>query len=210
MRSANATELTVYTPDGNLVIQAKALLVAFPPLLSSLSGFDLTPVEGSLFSKWYNSSYFCGILNNSGIPDNVRLMNAAQNTLYNVPHLPGIYGIEPTSISGMHTFEYGSPTPIQVDTVKADILAAVQRLKTAGIASSGSGETDIVACANPTLFNLQVSAEDISNGFYDEIYNLQGQQSTWWTGATWFTQNSGTLWNFTEGQVLPGLLAALE
>jgi hypothetical protein len=211
-RTTGGTKLVIKTLDGYQTIDAKALLVTIPPLVSNLGGFDLTATEKALFAKWRNSSYFCGILNNTGIPDNVLLENVGAKTLYNYPQLPGLYAIEPTAVSGLHTFEYGSPVPISVDEVKGDTLATVKRLQANGIIPkpANNAEAELVAFADHTPFNLHVSADNLGDGFYEQLYALQGQQGTWWTGAAWYMQDSAMLWNFTETQVFPSLLAALN
>jgi len=54
---------------------------------------------------------------------------------------------------------------------------------------------------------LHVSAEAVKAGFYKDLYALQGQYGTYWTGNAWASDYSPLLWAFTETRVLPGLLA---
>lgn len=52
--------------------------------------------------------------------------------------------------------------------------------------------------------------EAIRDGFYVILLALQGKRNTFYTGATWETQDSGMIWNFTEQYVLPKLLESLQ
>jgi hypothetical protein len=46
----------------------------------------------------------------------------------------------------------------------------------------------------------------IEAGFYTKLYALQGQRSTFYTGAAWNAQDSSMLWVFTEA-LLPAIAA---
>ena len=39
------------------------------------------------------------------------------------------------------------------------------------------------AKSNHRPFELRVDAKAIKNGFYADLYSLQGEKRTWWTGA---------------------------
>lgn len=58
-------------------------------------------------------------------------------------------------------------------------------------------------------FHFTVSPEEILGGFYDRMEALQGQRKTWFTGAAWSKPASSAIWNFTEYQILPGLMEGL-
>jgi hypothetical protein len=57
-----------------------------------------------------------------------------------------------------------------------------------------------------TPYELRVPAKAIKNGFYKELYGLQGQRRTYYTGAAFDAKDSSLLWQFTEA-LLPLVVA---
>jgi hypothetical protein len=68
-----------------------------------------------------------------------------------------------------------------------------------------AGTPEFVEFNNHSPFELTVSSEAIKGGFYGQLNKLQGERSTWWTGATWQAQDSSQIWNWTEINILPKL-----
>ncbi len=194
----------VRTPSGFKVIRAKKLLLTIPPKLDNLVGFDLDSTERSLFAQFNNSAYYTGLLRGTGIPDNVSVDNIGANTPYQLPSLPGVYSISPTGVPGLHSVKYGSPVQLPVAQVKADILAAVKRLRTAGTIPTTTPDFAVFASHSP--FELTVPTAAIKAGFYRKLYALQGRNRTYYTGAAFHTHDSSLLWQFTEA-LLPRLTA---
>jgi len=58
---------------------------------------------------------------------------------------------------------------------------------------------EFVASSVHAPFELAVSARAIENGFYGQLYGLQGQSNTWYTSATFHKHDSSLIWRFTEG-----------
>lgn len=197
-------KILVSTPSGLKLIKAKKIVIAIPPTLQNLANFDLDTTERSLFKQFNTTGYYTGLLRNSGIPDNVSVANTGVNTLYNLPVLPGIYSIDPTGVPGLHSFQYGSDMPLPNEQVKADILASLKRLETAGTISSATPEFAVFSGHVP--FEFTVSASAIENEFYDKLNGLQSYRKTFYTGATFDTQDSSLLWQFTEA-LLPLIVA---
>ena len=197
-------KIAVSTPSGPKLIKAKKVVVAIPPTLANLASFDLDPTEHSLFQQFHTTGYYTGLLRNSGIPDNVSLANTDANTLYNLPVLPGVYTISPTGVPGLHIFQYGSDTPLSNEQVKADILDSLQRLARTGMINMTAPEFAVFSGHVP--FEFTVSADAIDNGFYDKLNALQSCRKTFYTGATFDTQDSSLLWEFTEA-LLPLIVA---
>ena len=197
-------KIVVSTPSGLKLIKAKKIVLSIPPIIQNLANFDLDTLERSLFNEFNTTGYYTGLLRNSGIPDNVSLANTGANTLYNLPVLPGIYSINPTGVPGLHMFQYGSEIPLPNDQVKADVLASLKRLETAGTIATATPEFAVFSGHVP--FEFTVSASAIENGFYDQLDALQSYRKTFYTGATFDTQDSSLLWQFTEA-LLPLIVA---
>jgi hypothetical protein len=201
--AADHVTIVVQTPSGRKTIQAKKLLISIPPKLDNFVGFDLSANERSLFGKWLNTGYYTSLLNNTGIPNDDAVINIGTNTPFNLPQLPGVYGINPTVVPGLFDVKYGSPFVLPDDVVKADIISSIQRLKYSGVATS-TDEPEFVAYKGHIPFALTVPPEAIKDGFYTKLYALQGCRNTYYTGAAFHTQDSSLLWQFTEA-LLPDL-----
>jgi hypothetical protein len=207
-RTGSGVELLVHTPSGPKLIRAKKLVLAIPPKLSNLEGFDLSPAERFLFGQFRNSGYYTGLVANSGINASLSgIMNIDPNLPDQQPFLPGIYGFTPSGIPGLQNVKYGSPIELPSSAVEIDILAALQRLQQTGVIDPNV-TPQLQNFSNHSPFALQVSPEAIAAGFYHDINELQGQRNTFYTGATWETHDSSLIWNFTD-TLLPRIVASL-
>ena len=79
-------------------------------------------------------------------------------------------------------------------------------METAGTFAASTPLIEVLSDHSPT--QMRVSVDAIENGFYKDLYALQGLNGTFWTGAAWAPDDSSLLWAFTEG-VLPLVIAAL-
>ena len=192
------------------LIIAKKLLSTPPPKPHQLAGYDLSANETQLFSQFFANGYYVGVLNNTGLPANRSYTALDPSQPYGLPRLPGIYGIGPTGASSLLQVFYGSPTPLPTNDVQTSILAEVERLAIGLGGNSTSTKPNFVAFTAHTPFNLMVSNEAIANGFYDKLYALNGQRNTFYNGAAWQTQDSNSIWEYTESYTLPLLLASLR
>ena len=206
--SKNNVKILVSTPSGFKLILSQKVIMTIPPKLNNLAGWDLSAQEITLFSQFTNSGYYTCLLRNTGIPDNVSFVNVGTNTPYNIPILPGIYKIQPTGIPGLTTIKYGSATTLPNDQVKADLLATIQRMHTAGTITAPATTPEFAIFSGHTPFELAVSADAIQNGFYTKLYGLQGMRNTFYTGAAFHTHDSSLLWQFTQA-LLPRVVGNL-
>lgn len=191
------------------LIIAKKLLSTPPPKIRQLAGYDLSTDETELFAQFFDNRYYVSLLNNTSLPTNMSYTALNPNQPYELPHLPGIYGIGPTGASSLLQVFYGSPTPLPTKDVQADIPAKVKRLAFAQGFNHTTAEPDFVAFTAHTPFNLMASNEAIANGFYKRLYALNGQRNTFYNGAAWQAQDSNSVWEYTESYILPILLASL-
>ena len=208
-RNGNHAKVLIQTPHGKKVIVAKKLVLAIPPKLENLAGFDLSAGEQELFAQFRNSAYYTGVLRHSGIPDNARLINVGLNaSLYNLPQLPAVYSIYPTGLPGLLNVKFGSPYPLPDPEVKKQIFASIDRLGAAGFSNSSSAAAELATYAGHVPFELTVPAQAIADGFYEKLDGLQGERNTYYTGAAFHVHDSSLLWQFTEG-LPPGILKGL-
>ncbi|KAJ5280230.1 FAD/NAD(P)-binding domain-containing protein [Penicillium angulare] len=205
-RDDNGVDMNIRTPNGNTRVLAKKLLITIPPKLENLGHFALDHCESITFARFNNTGYYSSLVNNTGLPQNFTAYSVSPDTQQNIPILPGVYNVVPTSIDGVFAIKYGSPSSLSDDYVKREIISYVKKLQANGHANPVSGDPTFVAYANHDPFELTVSPAEIARGFYRDFYSLQGYRSTWYTGAAFHTQDSSMLWRFTDSYVLPPLL----
>ncbi|KAL6716094.1 hypothetical protein ACLMJK_005660 [Lecanora helva] len=210
-RRGNDVKVLVKTPNGIKVIVAKKILLTIPPLLNNLVGFDLSSQEKNLFGQFLSNGYWTGLIRNTDIPDNTEIQNIGADTEYHQPVLPALYGIDPTAVPGLYNLKYGAfSASLTDDQVKADILAEIKRLDTAGtiVNSTSSSTPEFAVFSSHSPFELTVTSEAIKGGFYKKLYALQGQRNTYYTGAAFHVHDSALLWRFTE-ELMDGITAGL-
>lgn len=206
--------LVVQTLEGKKLIKAKRLLMTIPPKLDILKPFRPSPQERKVFSRFINVGYYTSILKNTGIPDSLGIFNYNPDTPFYFPTLPGTYNVQATAVKGLHVSLYGTPRgassfPMSDDAVKADIIKAIKTVQKANPDKFKQTEPEFVVFSSHTPFELQARPEDIRNGFYAELYALQGLQDTYWSSASFRAQDSSAIWKFSEKQVLPNLVKGL-
>jgi hypothetical protein len=202
--SEDYAEITVQTGSTRKTISAKQIIYTIPPYPLNVNavGYDFTPEEIGLFIKFQASGYITALVKNIGIPSGFSITNVGLNTLYNLPKLPGIYKVTDTSVSGLMTVNYASLITPEDKYVQAEIIAELKRIWP-------KAEPEFIAYSNHAPVALQVSAEDIKDGFYKKLRDLQGKRRMWFTGAAFHTHDAVLLWEFIEG-LLPKVLKALD
>ena len=195
------TKILIQTPAGRKLIRTKKIVSTIPPILSNLQGFDLDNYEAPLFSQFKYHSYYVGILNNSGIPDNLSLVNVGTNTPYNLPVLPAAYDIFPTSAPGLHLFQSttNDDQRISDQQMEYDVVASIKRMRAAGtLPNTNEPAPQFAVFSSHTPFGVYVPASAIASGFYNRLFALQGKKNTYWTGAAFVAHDSTLIWQYTE------------
>jgi hypothetical protein len=196
----DGVSVVVRTPTGHKLIKAKKLLVTIPPTIDNLSGFDISAAETKLFSQWNNVPYYVGVLNNTGLPDLTNFYNVDLTRATFLPQDKFVFRIETVGVSGYQTVQVIGES----DSVKAQKLVtdAVARI---GLNYGINATAEFAAWEEHSNLQLNVAPDSIAGGFYADLYALQGQRSTYWTGNAWASDNSPLLWAFTEKRILPSL-----
>ena len=202
----SSVKLLVSTPTGPKLLVASQLVLGIPATLSNLQPFSLNQHEHGLISQISGTPYYCGLVSNTGLSTTRRYINAGTNTQYHQPRLPGAFRLYPTAVEGIFLYWYGSltsQTQAEVETSVATSILGLQR--TTANATPGK-KPDFIAFADHSPYHPSVSAEAVRNGFYNDLYGLQGYRNTWYVGAL-FVFSSGQLWNATAA-LLPQIAAA--
>lgn len=126
---SDGVKVVVKTPSGITLIKSRKLIFTIPPKVENLQGWDLDKNETSLFCQFSNSGYYTGIIQNSGIPDNLSIEDVSPNTLYNLAPLPAIYSLSPTGIPGLLSVKLGSVSDLTDEEAKQKIISSVENLQ---------------------------------------------------------------------------------
>ncbi|KAJ4123457.1 hypothetical protein NW765_006477 [Fusarium oxysporum] len=134
------------------------------------------------------------------------------STPANIPLVPGNNGY----------FQTGSPDDFLIGTAfdntdyTLEDAKALVRKELTTLARVGGAPADAAEkCTFPMLedhapYYLHVTGHDIAKGFYRDLIALEGYRNTYWTGAVFAGHNSGLIWNWNDGTVLPAIKKALE
>ncbi|KAL4789650.1 beta-cyclopiazonate dehydrogenase [Aspergillus venezuelensis] len=198
VRSEDGVTVTVHNADGiETTLQARYLLVTIPPLLHELQAFDLSTHEVDLFSRWQYHQYWAVLVNDTGLPSNLTVVNVDPNRAYGVPAEPFLWRIHSHLAPGYHNIKLGGYVDFDEARAREFMQETLSFLNEQGTYTTR--EANIVQFGNHSPTLMFVTAEDIRDGFYRELYRLQGRNSTFWTGAAWASDYSTLLWGFTEG-----------
>jgi len=206
-RDKHGVTVNVDTPQGRYIVKAKKLVVTAPPTLDNLCSFDLDRNEESIFRRFDSNFYYTGLLKLQGVPAGLSITNSNAHTAYNLPQLPGFYGINPTLVPGIWNVKFGSTVPLSDFDVKATIVNQIRRLHDPVYFPTAPRVLDIVTFSAHTPFELNVRGDEIAQGFYGSLNNLQGRNRTYYSGAAFQSHDSSLIWRYTKDTVLPLVLA---
>lgn len=109
------------------------------------------------------------LLNNTGLPAGYEYVNAnASTSTFNIPELPAPYLITATEDPGIFYAWYGSPHDITQAEVEADVTRVIETLR-ATTNSTITTPPEFIEFRSHTPFKLVVSAEEITDGFYQKL-----------------------------------------
>ncbi|EDU40516.1 Monoamine oxidase [Pyrenophora tritici-repentis] len=213
-RQKHGVQLVVQTPNGIKYICAKKLLMAVPPRVEALQAFDLRQNEKDIFNKLIATGYYAAILNNTGLPAGQSYANVSPEKPYGIPDLPTTFTISANPIPGTFTAFYGtsasrSAYAVSDDYVKSQMIASIKKLQAANPQTANQTQPDFFYYTAHPPYAIQAKPEDIQAGIYRKMYDLQGQDSCFWTGAAFRAEDSSNIWRFNLEVVLPALLKSL-
>lgn len=213
-RSDDGVVATIKTPNGTQIIKAKKLVIAIRPKYVDLEPFlDLRGDERNLTKQFTNIHTWTAVLQNTGMPEDVAVELVDPTAEGGVPPLPETLGIAQSGIRGLDARAYWWCTQTSITRATAE----GQMLRTADFVQQSLNYTSPNG-TKPSIYGLKyhspyfvyVSREAVAGGFYKELNGLQGRYGTFWTGAAWESENSASIWKFTEEVMLPGLIKSLE
>ncbi|KAJ5797810.1 uncharacterized protein N7503_007106 [Penicillium pulvis] len=204
---SHPVRLVVKTPKGKKLIVAKQLIVGIPPTTKNMKSFGLDTRENRILSKIYGLPYYGGVISNTGLASGTSYKNYATNNTYNIADIPSVVSFNPSSVDGLLYYWYNSVTPVSQKRIEKEARQAIKMLQKVTGATTRP-EPQFLAFSDFGPFHLAAEVEDIRNGFYRDMYALQGHLNTWYTG-TLFVPGSSQVWNNTAN-MLPDILAAAK
>ncbi|PWY96749.1 hypothetical protein BO94DRAFT_570995 [Aspergillus sclerotioniger CBS 115572] len=197
-RSDSGVDVTVQHANGTRkLIKARNLLITFPPIMEKLRGFDLDAVETEMFEKWVWRNYYVAVLNNTGIPDQISVINTDPKAgPGDLPHMPFDYLLQYMGAPGHLTSKLLGDMDFTAEDAKNLMASDFARMKAKG--TYPIENPHIVAFGDHSPSAPIVSPEEIRNGFYRKLYALQGRRSTYYTGLTFCSDYSSLLWAYSD------------
>jgi hypothetical protein len=84
----------------------------------------------------------------------------------------------------------------------------VAALSGTGVVPASDKDVEVVHYSDHGLIHGRATAEDINNGFFQDLNALQGYRPTWYTGNTFAAPVQTVVWAFNDQEIIPRILAA--
>jgi hypothetical protein len=213
-RTTNGVQLSIKQGAQEHTIKAKRILYTAPPSLSALSPFDLDEKEKEVFSKWTITGEIIGVAKIPCIPENSSIIyipsTAAPSNQIALKDWPYQLRLDSTGPTGLGLFRVilGANFTLSVDNFKKLVVEGVQKLQDAGTVTAKCS-VEFRATSDHARPVWKQTAEQLKEGFVQDLYSLQGHKATWYTGSVWAAPYSSTIWAYTD-TVLPKLLADIK
>ncbi|KAJ0124554.1 amine oxidase [Diaporthe amygdali] len=215
IRSDDSVTVTVQNSitGQETVIAASKLLLAIPPHPSHFTTFDMDTKEVEVLSKLSYSRLWATAVQSDSFASDFYAFNlpASANDSSQL-HYP--------SLNFTSTYiPFGNASKL-VATVSAgdDRLDAMETrnlfnqdvaaLSGTGAVRAADKDVEVIHCSDHGLIHGRATAEDIRNGFFQDLNALQGYRSTWYTGNTFAAPVQTIIWALNDQEVIPRILAA--
>ncbi|PYH76611.1 FAD-dependent oxidoreductase [Aspergillus uvarum CBS 121591] len=180
------------------LIRANQLLLTIPVTLENLRDIiDLDAHETDLFARWRHQTYYTALINNTGLVDGVNLLNIDPDNPLSVPYEPFIWRIDAQRVPGYRTIKLVGNQSFTASDARQLLVETFARLRAQGTFPTAR-MPQIVTWGDHTPATMSVSAAEIRDGFYRELYGLQGRHRTFYTGLSWASDYSNLLWAYTD------------
>ncbi|KUI62832.1 Beta-cyclopiazonate dehydrogenase [Cytospora mali] len=194
-------------------INAKKLLIAIEPVATRLAAFDLDEHEEDVFSKFKFCREYTAIVTNPSLQTNQSLYYlpyaANDNNFKTFPDFNFTSCFECVDYdSNLFRVDMIGDERLGPEEARAMAQSNFETLVKAGtLPASNQTELKFVAFSSHGPMHDRISAEDLKEGFIQDLLGLQGLRSTWYTGAAFASNYQTVLWQYNE-ILLPQMLAA--
>ncbi|CAG8365407.1 unnamed protein product [Penicillium salamii] len=215
-RTDHGVTLTVrnHKTRKDTVVHARRLLVAIEPTDENVKPLDLSPFESKTLSKFTYSNEFAGLVNNNVFNSSYYYFNlpssAAPNNTLVYQEDPMVASFQYTGLNDLFRVMVIGNTTTTADEAKALSQDSFNALLKAGRLSGSdeSQELSWATFATHGAMHARVTVEQVKEGFFQDLYKLQGARLTWWTGGAFAANFQTQLWKFDEG-LIPKILKGL-
>ncbi|KAF4454223.1 hypothetical protein F53441_3223 [Fusarium austroafricanum] len=205
-RTGNGVRLQVRDKAGHITkINAKKLLVTIGPETMNPKFFDLSREELEIFHSPAGNRYYTGIVSHPSLPaaEITNVAPAAVNRNYlaypSVPFQSAFNYRGNSSTGPIHRALAIVSRETTAKEAKDLIRRSLQNLMDAGTIPAGNcTDLDFRTWADHGILYRRWSADQMRDGIFAKANALQGERSTWYTGAFWMNNNVVMLWNTTE------------
>lgn len=207
-RTDGGVSATIQTPSGQRTVQAKKLLIAATPSPDNTAPWDLDDNETTLFNKFSWETLYVGVVNGTGLPTDVTgIRNSPDNSsAFYLPEGSFCDAFDRQGDRDLWSTRIIGQSGLSATDAEALITQSLTTIDQAG--TYDVANPAVVAFADHGSTVPKVSPEELSAGFFNKLYALQGQRSTYWTGLAWAPDYTPILWDFTE-KLLPQIVDGL-
>lgn len=204
-RTSTGIHLRVKSSSGQeYQVNAKRVLYTAPPSLSALAPFSPDDKEKAVFSQFTTGAEHIGVARIPCIPENSSIAfipRAAvpDKQLYLKDH-PFQLRLDSTGPSGLNLFRvvFGANYTASSVEFQSTVASQVKKLSASGTLP-GNCTVDFKATSDHTRPMWKLSASQMTEGFVQDLYDLQGYRGVWYSGAAWAAPYSSTVWAYTDG-----------
>ncbi|CAF3652357.1 hypothetical protein SNK03_007547 [Fusarium graminearum] len=207
-RKTNGVDLVIQTPNGKKHVKAKKLLIAATPSPGNTEAWDLDKNEKSIFSKFTWERLYVSVVGKTSLPSDVPgIRNTWDNpSNFYLPQGDFVDAYTRAGDKDVWTTRVLGRASLTAEKAKSMIKQVFTNIDTAG--TYDVTDPTILAFASHGLTVPKVSPKELSDGFYQKLYALQGQRNTFWTGLSWAPDYTPILWDFTE-KLFPQILSGI-
>jgi hypothetical protein len=213
-RTSTGVRLSVKQDNQEYQINAKRILFTAPTSPSALAPYDLDDQEKAVFSTWATTSEIIGVAKIPCIPENNSVSYIPKavvpaNQVY-LKDWPYTLRLDSTGPTGLNLFRVilGANYTLTPTEFTRLVTEGVQKLQDAGTVT-GNCSVEIKATSDHTRPVWKQTAEQMKEGFVQDLYSLQGHRGMWYTGSVWAAPYSSTVWAHTD-IVLAKMLADIK
>lgn len=215
VRSDDSVTMTVKNSvtGEQTVISASKLLLAIPPHPSHFTTFDMDAKETGVLGKLSYSRLWATAVQSDSLASDFfafNLPSSANDSSY--LHYPAL-NFTSTYIPFGNTSKLVATVTAGDDKLDAEETLKlfnqdVAALSGTGVVPASEKDVEVIHYSDHGLIHGRTTAEDIKNGFFQDLNALQGYRSTWYTGNTFAAPVQTIIWAFNDQEIIPRILGA--
>lgn len=215
VRSDDSVTMTVKNSvtGEQTIISASKLLLAIPPHPSHFTTFDMDAKETDVLGKLSYSRLWATAVQSDSLASDLfafNLPSSANDSSY--LHYPAL-NFTSTYIPFGNTSKLVATVTAGDDKLDAEETLKlfnqdVAALSGTSVVPASEEDVEVIHYSDHGLIHGRATAEDIKNGFFQDLNALQGYRSTWYTGNTFAAPVQTIIWAFNDQEIIPRILAA--